>query len=194
MELGCGRGDFIAQLARNNRHINYVVIDIHPELLVYVLRKINEHELNNVRIIPMHIENIGDVFGKDEIGRIYINFCNPWPSKRHHKRRLTHPGFLAKYQNFLKKNGEVWFKTDDDALFADSLEYFGAMGFAESYRTDDLTRSGFRENTRTEYEEKFTSQGCKIKFAIFKNQETKKDDDKASNPSVGGVNHAERRH
>lgn len=103
LELGCGRGSFIAQLAKLNPKINYIAIDIHPELLVYVLRKANENKLTHLRIIPMYIENIGDIFAPDEIEKIYINFCNPWPNKRHHKRRLTHPNFLKCITVFSKK-------------------------------------------------------------------------------------------
>lgn len=168
LELGCGRGSFITQLAEKNPNINYIAIDIHNELLVYVLRKVNEKNLNNVRIIPMYIENIGNVFDHEEIDRVYINFCNPWPNKRHHKRRLTHPNFLRIYKTFLNSESEIWFKTDDDLLFADSLEYFKAEGFKEIYKTLDLHQSGFKENIRTEYEEKFSEQGIKIKFGIFK--------------------------
>lgn len=170
LELGCGRGHFIARLAAAHKHINYIAVDVHPELLVYVLRKLNDNALDNVRIIPMYIEDIPAVFEQNEIDRIYINFCNPWPSKRHHKRRLTHPGFLQKYQAFLKAGAEIWFKTDDDMLFADSLHYFQENGFKELYKTYDLEQSGFGENIRTEYEEKFIGQGIKIKFAMFGNE------------------------
>lgn len=167
LELGCGRGRFIAELARMNPDINYIAIDIHNELLVYVLRKVNENDRDNVRIVPMYIETIGDSFAPDEIDRIYINFCNPWPNRRHHKRRLTHPNFLRLYQTFLKTGSEIWFKTDDDLLFTDSLQYFKDTGFKERYRTYDLDQSDFQGNILTEYEEKFNNQGIKIKFGLF---------------------------
>lgn len=169
LELGCGRGRFITELARENPEINYLALDVHHELLVKVLRKANENTLNNVRIIPMNIENIEEVFALDEIELIYINFCNPWPSNRHHRRRLTHPNFLRRYQTFLKKGSEIWFKTDDDLLFTDSLAYFQAAGFTELYRTYDLGQSDFQGNIQTEYEEKFSNQGIRIKFAQFRN-------------------------
>ncbi|MFA6808430.1 MAG: tRNA (guanosine(46)-N7)-methyltransferase TrmB, partial [Eubacteriales bacterium] len=170
LELGCGRGNFITQLAGSNKNINYIVIDAHDELLVYVLRKLNKNNLDNVKIISMNIENIESVFGEDEIEKIYINFCNPWPSKRHHKRRLTHTNFLNKYKTFLKNGSEVWLKTDDELLFVDSLDYFKDTGFNELYRTYDLYQSGLEENIMTEYEEKFVNQGIRIKFARFKNE------------------------
>lgn len=168
LELGCGRGNFITQLAMRSKDINYIGIDAHNELLVYVLRKANENHLDNIGIIPIYIENLGSVFSQDEIEKIYINFCNPWPNKRHHKRRLTHPNFLRLYQTFLKNGSEIWFKTDDDLLFTDSLEYFKNEGFEEIYITFDLHHSDFKGNIKTEYEENFSNQGIKIKFGQFK--------------------------
>lgn len=168
VELGCGKGRFISELASMDRNKNYVAIDLKDEVLVFALRKINELGLENVRIIPMLVENIETVFGEDEVERIYINFCNPWPKVSHNKRRLTHPRFLTKYKGFLKQGGEVWFKTDDDELFEHSLEYFREEGFEELYRSLDLAGSGFEGNIRTEYEEKFTAFGVNIKFGIFR--------------------------
>lgn len=168
LELGCGKGRFISELASMDRNKNYVAIDLKDEVLVFALRKINELGLDNVRIIPMLVENIETVFGEDEVERIYINFCNPWPKASHNKRRLTHPRFLTKYKGFLKPGGEVWFKTDDDELFEHSLEYFREEGFEERYRSLDLAVSGFEGNIKTEYEEKFTAFGVNIKFGIFR--------------------------
>ncbi|ETA82098.1 tRNA (guanosine(46)-N7)-methyltransferase TrmB [Youngiibacter fragilis] len=168
LELGCGKGRFISELASMDRNKNYVAIDLKDEVLVFALRKINELGLDNVRIIPMLIENIETVFGEDEVERIYINFCNPWPKASHNKRRLTHPRFLTKYRGFLMQGGEVWFKTDDDELFEHSLDYFREEGFEERYRSLDLADSGFEGNIKTEYEEKFTAFGVNIKFGIFR--------------------------
>lgn len=176
VELGCGKGQFISTLANENPHINYVAIDLKDEVLVFVLRKINELGLTNVRIIPMFIERIDEVFSENEVSKIYINFCNPWPKASHNKRRLTHPRFLKKYKEFIRPGTEVWFKTDDDDLFTASLDYFSEEGFREMYRTFDLEESGFSENIKTEYEEKFSSFGVKIKFGIFKLQEDHKDE------------------
>ncbi|MBC2725070.1 tRNA (guanosine(46)-N7)-methyltransferase TrmB [Desulfosporosinus sp.] len=169
LELGCGRGRFINQLAFTNTNINYIALDVYDELLVHVLRRANENHLNNIRVIPINIKNIGDLFEQDEIEKIYINFCTPWPKKKHHKRRLTHPNFLKLYQTFLKEDAEIWFKTDDDLLFTDSLEYFKEAGFKELYRTYDLHQSDFQGNSITEYEEKFSSQSIKIKFVRVRN-------------------------
>lgn len=136
--------------------------------MIYTLRNILKSEVTNVRIIPLNIQLIDGIFDKDEISKIYINFCNPWPKERHKKRRLTHTKFLSEYKKFLKPQGEIWFKTDDTGLFEDSIEYFKESGFDIKYLTYDLHNSGFKENTVTEYEEKFASKGMKIMFLIAK--------------------------
>lgn len=164
LELGCGRGDFIIKVASQNPNKNYIAIDLKDEVLVYVLRKVQEAELENIRIIPLQIAFIEDVFSENEISRIYINFCNPWPKDRHNKRRLTHTKFLTKYKKFIKPNTEIWFKTDNVDLFDASIEYFKDNGFKIEYYTYDLHNSDFHENIVTEYESKFVSLGMKIMF------------------------------
>lgn len=166
LELGCGRGGFIAQKAVQNPDINYVAVDLKDEVLIYVLRKIEELEITNVRIVPLNIMFISEIFDKDEIEKIYINFCNPWPKERHNKRRLTHTRFLTEYKKFLKPGSEIWFKTDDTDLFNASQEYFKESGFEINYLTYDLHKSDFDQNIMTEYEKKFTELGMKTMFLI----------------------------
>lgn len=168
LELGCGRGGFIAQKAVQNPDINYVAVDLKDEVLIYVLKKIEELEITNVRIVPLNIMFISEIFDEDEIEKIYINFCNPWPKERHNKRRLTHTRFLAEYKKFLKPGSEIWFKTDDTDLFNASQEYFKESGFAINYLTYDLHQSDFDKNIMTEYEKKFTQLGMKTMFLIGK--------------------------
>ena len=170
LELGCGRCSFIAEKSKQNPDINFVGIDLKDEVLVVGLRKVVEvREVRgiqdlNVRLMPLNIMLIDDVFARDEISRIYINFCNPWPKERHNKRRLTHTKFLNNYKKFLKIGSEVWFKTDDTELFEDSLEYFKECGFEILFSTYDLHNSDFKENEVTEYEAKFTELGMKTMF------------------------------
>ena len=102
----------------------------------------------------------------DKIERIYINFCNPWPRGKHHKKRLTHTRQLELYKTFLQKNGEIHFKTDDDNLFIDSLTYFKQTGFDIIWKTYDLHREEKEENIITEHETMFSNQGIKIKALI----------------------------
>lgn len=168
LELGCGRGQFISSKAKENPDVNYVAVDLKDEVLIYALRKVNEAEVENVRLIPMNISFISEVFDKDEVSKIYINFCNPWPKDRHKKRRLTHTKFLTEYKKFLRPESEIWFKTDDTELFDESQEYFKDNGFELKYVTYDLHKSDFQQNIMTEYETKFTSLGMKTMFLIAK--------------------------
>lgn len=168
LELGCGRGDFITSQANENRDINFLGIDLKDEVLIYALKKVEQQELSNVKLIPMNISWIGDILDNNEISRIFINFCNPWPKLRHNKRRLTHGRFLSIYKTFLKPSSEIWFKTDDVALFEDSIGYFKENNFDITYLTYDLHSSDFNKNIVTEYEAKFTSLGMKTMFLIGK--------------------------
>ena len=173
LELGCGKGTFMAVHGSENPNINYIAIDIKDEVLVLAKRNIEKaydeknHKLNNVALMSQEIALIDDMLSEnDKVDRIYINFCNPWPKDRHKKRRLTHTRQLTKYKNFLKKGGEIWFKTDDDELFEESLEYFKESNLEIKFITYNLHNSGFEGNVVTEHEEMFTKQGIKTKFLI----------------------------
>ena len=130
----------------------------------------NEKEINNLYLIRMNAERILDVFDEnDTVQRIYINFCNPWPRGKHKKRRLTHTRQLENYKKFLdKENGEIYFKTDDDELFEESLEYFKEEDFKLEKMTYDLHNEMIFEDIRTEHEQMFSEQGIKIKALIAK--------------------------
>ncbi|MBN1044562.1 MULTISPECIES: tRNA (guanosine(46)-N7)-methyltransferase TrmB [unclassified Clostridium] len=173
LELGCGKGVFVAVHGSDNENINYIAIDIKDEVLGLAKRNIEKaykeknKELNNIKLMAQEIGLINEMLDEnDKISRIYINFCNPWPKKKHKKRRLTHTRQLIQYRNFLKENGEIWFKTDDDELFEESLEYFKEGKFRIEYITYDLHTSGFEGNVQTEHERMFTEQGIKTKFLI----------------------------
>lgn len=176
LELGCGRGRFISQSAVKNLDVNYIGVDLKDEVLVRAKRSVEkEFDENNVsrdnihvRLIPMDISFIDEVFEKDEVDRIHLNFSTPWPKVKHNKRRLSHPKFLEKYKKFLKKGSEIWMKTDNEGLFKDSLEYFKENGFTLEYVTHDLHASDFKGNIVTEYEEKFLNMDMKIMFLIAK--------------------------
>ncbi len=173
LELGCGKGTFMAVHASQNKDINYIAIDIKDEVLVLAKRSIEKafkeknEVVDNVKLMAQEIALIDEILGEDDkIERIYINFCNPWPKERHKKRRLTHPRQLTNYKKFLVNNGEIWFKTDDDELFEESLEYFKECGFTIKFITYDLHKSKFEGNVTTEHEEMFTAKGIKTKFLI----------------------------
>ena len=176
LELGCGKGGFASQAVLHWREVNFIAVDIKNEMLVLAKRKIEQalqtENLTDeqVRVMILNIVQISEVFGEqDDVQRIFINFCNPWNKPKHKKRRLTHTRQLVQYQEFLR--GEIWFKTDDDQLFEESLAYFEETGFKIKYITRDLHSSGFAENLETEHERMFTEEGKNIKFLIAVQEE-----------------------
>ena len=174
VELGCGKGSFISKLAVKNDNVNYLAIDLVDAMLGLAKRNVEQtykdenKELDNVYLTRFDIERIFEILGKeDKVERIYINFCNPWPRGKHHKKRLTHTRQLEKYKEFLTENGQIYFKTDDDSLFKDSLIYFKECGFEIEKHTYDLENEvEFWENIETEHEKMFKEQGIKIKALI----------------------------
>lgn len=176
MELGCGKGTFIAQLASKNLDINYIAIDMVDAMLGLAKRNIEstykekELEVDNVRLVRHDIERILLFMDKtDKIDRIYINFCNPWPRPKHRKKRLTNTKQLLLYKEFLIQGGEIFFKTDDENLFNDSIKYFKEAGFKITNKTYDLHNEAiFEDNIVTEHEKMFSEEGKKIKALIAK--------------------------
>ena len=162
VELGTGKGDFISQLAQRNHEINYIGIEMQQDVLYSAAKKIAELELKNVRLLVFDINKIEDIFAPGEVDRFYINFCDPWPKKRHAKRRLTHVGFLEKYRGLLKSGGRIHFKTDNRPLFDFSLEQFEEARLTVQDVSFDLHAENRPDNIMTEYERKFSGFGEKI--------------------------------
>lgn len=177
IELGCGKGGFISQIACQHPENNYIGIDLVDPMLGLAKRKVEEtyqernREIDNVLLTRFDIERILLILGReDNVDRIYINFCNPWPRGKHHKKRLTHTRQLEKYKEILKKDGYIYFKTDDDNLFEESVGYFEQAGFKIEKATRDLHQEvDFWENIETEHEKMFSEQGIKIKALIARN-------------------------
>ena len=163
LELGCGKGGFISQLAVYNPDINYIAIDLVDAMLGLAKRKIEEsykmanRDIDNIYITRYDIERIDNILDKeDKIKRIYINFCNPWPRGKHRKKRLTHTRQLEKYKTFLDEEAQIYFKTDDDDLFNDSIRYFEDSGIKIEKTTYDLANeTRFWENIETWHEKIF---------------------------------------
>ncbi|MBQ2755222.1 MAG: tRNA (guanosine(46)-N7)-methyltransferase TrmB [Oscillospiraceae bacterium] len=183
VELGCGKGGFISQIAPDNLDINYLAIDIKSEMLGLAKRKVEASyakagiEPNNVLLTACNIEQIDTILSEnDKVDRIYINFCNPWPRSKQHKKRLVHPRQLDSYKIFLKEGGEIRFKTDDDGLFNDALEYFTDHGYEIIYKTFDLHAETELPvvNYVTEHEKMFSDEGIKIKYLTAKLVDTKR--------------------
>ena len=168
VELGTGKGDFITQIAERNPQINFIGLEVEATCVLAAARKVREKNLSNVRLIVFDINNIAEIFSEHEVDRLYINFCDPWPKKRHAKRRLTHVRFLELYRKILKHDGEIYFKTDNRGLFDFSLEQFALAGLDVRDVTNDLHAEEPPENIRTEYENKFSAAGVPINFCVVK--------------------------
>lgn len=177
IELGCGKGNFISELAFINQNTNYIAIDLVDAMLGLAKRKVEEkYSENNIKVynlilVRYDIERINNIINlEDKVKRIYINFCNPWPKAKHKKKRLTHTKQLEHYKEFLKPGSEIYFKTDDDGLFNDSLQYFEDSGFEIIKKTYDLHTEDIFEgkNIITEHEKMFSDEGIKIKALIAK--------------------------
>jgi tRNA (guanine-N7-)-methyltransferase len=171
LELGMGKGKFISETSLKHQQINHIGIDLYDELVRKACEKAKkihqlsetEHKIHNLKLVRMNIEHIDRAFSENEVERIYLNFSDPWPKKKHISRRLTHPKFLEKYANILKNQSEIHFKTDSIALFEYSLNSFSDFGMQLKHITFDLHANVYeQEHILTEYESKFISQGLKI--------------------------------
>lgn len=163
IEIGMGKGQFITQLAQENPDINYVGIEKYSSVLVRAIEKRATMDIENLCFIRMEAEYIADVFAKDEVSRIYLNFSDPWPKDRHAKRRLTSTQFFARYHEILVPEGRVIFKTDNRPLFDFSLEQVPLAGWELENYTYDLHKSEYAVgNIMTEYETKFSAEGKPI--------------------------------
>lgn len=172
LEIGCGKGLSTVKMAHDNPNVNYIAVDEVRHVLAVSVRntrvEYGDAPVDNLRYATVDAMFIHDSFSaQDGIERIYINFCNPWTERaKHHKRRLTHPRQLMQYRAFLRPEGEIWFKTDDDELFAASLRYLAASGFEVVTRIDDLHASGFTPNYVSEHERLYAARGKPIHFLI----------------------------
>lgn len=164
LEIGAGRGLFTKTLAEKNPNINYVAVEMDANILVYAVRLYEQNELTNIRVIRGFAEYLGDNFSENEISKVYINFPNPWPKRKQHKRRLTHPRQLKIYKNIMKNGSIIEFKTDDKPFFIASLKYFENEGFEIIYKTFDLRLEEKEDNIVTEYEAKWRSQNIPINY------------------------------
>ena len=161
LELGCGKGRFTCETAQREPEVLFVAVERVPDAMVMAMERAQAMELQNVLFIDADVARLADYFAPGEVERIYINFCDPWPTNRHAKRRLTHPNFLELYRRVLRDGGEIHFKTDNRGLFEWSLFQFPKADYALTEVTRDLHRDGV-QGVMTDYEEKFHAQGIKI--------------------------------
>lgn len=165
LEIGAGKGDFIIEKAKSHPDINFIALEMNTNAFVIASRKIKEEELKNVIGLIDYGEELTEAFGEDEIDYIYINFSTPWPKTKHHKRRLSHPRFLERYQKIIKNEGIIEQKTDDLDFFKDSLKYYEDFGLEILQSNYDLPEE---ESIVTEYERKWRERKKPIYYAKAK--------------------------
>lgn len=167
LEIGCGKGSFVVEMARQHPEECFVAIERVESVVLLAMEKARDAGVTNVRFISADANLLGEIFSPGEVSRIYLNFSDPWPPKRQHKRRLTHPRLLAVYDGILSPVGEICFKTDNRCLFEDSICYFSQYGFGLFDVTFDLHATD-TPNVMTEYERNFSSKGFPIYRLVAK--------------------------
>lgn len=165
LEIGAGKGDFIIEKAKSHPDINFIALEMNTNAFVIASRKIKEEELKNVIGLIDYGEELTEAFGEDEIDHIYINFSTPWPKTKHHKRRLSHPRFLERYQKIIKNKGIIEQKTDDLDFFKDSLKYYEDFGLEILESNYNLPEE---KSIVTEYERKWRERKKPIYYAKAK--------------------------
>lgn len=158
IEIGMGKGKFIIEKAIQNPNVNFIGIEKYDSPLVSAVKKLEELELNNLRLVCIDALGIEEIFDH-EIDKIYLNFSDPWPKKRHVKRRLTSSVFLNKYESLFKNEKRIEMKTDNDDLYDYSCESFIENGY-DIVKTD----TNYLDTIRTEYEDKFIGLGKNINY------------------------------
>lgn len=162
LEIGCGKGAFIIELAKRNPDINYIAVEKTPNVLVTGAEALMESGIKNVRFCLGQAEYLLHLFRPHTVDRLYLNFSCPFPKESYAKHRLTHTRFLEIYREVLKSGAEIHQKTDNRRLFEFSIEHFSANGFVMKNVSLDLHNSGFEGNIMTEYETRFTNMGLPI--------------------------------
>lgn len=172
MEIGCGKGKFVTEMAMLHPDINFLAVEKCSDVLVLALEKVKAAGLGNVRFVNGDANMFSDFDTNTRCDVIYINFCDPWKKSGYSKRRLTHGNFLAMYEKLLVKGGAIHFKTDNQMLFEFSLNSFSDYGLRLKNITLDLHNSKFEGNVMTEYETNFTNLGQPIYRceAVYQNQ------------------------
>ena len=165
LELGCGKGRFTAETAAANPGVLFIAVERVPDAMIIAMERVSAMGLTNVFFVDADAARLTEYFAPGEVDQIYINFCDPWPSNRHAKRRLTFVGFLMIYRQVLREGGQIHFKTDNSPLFEWSLTQFPEAGFGLSEVTRDLHRDGI-QGIMTDYEEKFHNQGVLINRCV----------------------------
>ncbi|MFZ0476066.1 MAG: tRNA (guanosine(46)-N7)-methyltransferase TrmB [Halobacillus sp.] len=169
LEIGSGKGQFIAGMGKQHNDINFVGIELVKSVIVGALKKVLDADVDNIRLVNEDAKDLRELFGENEIDHLYLNFSDPWPKNRHEKRRLTYHTFLDQYKKVLVPGGEITLKTDNKGLFEYSLISFSQYGMILEDVSVDLHADEDPLNVPTEYEEKFSAKGqpiyrCRARF------------------------------
>ncbi len=165
LELGCGKGRFTAETAAAEPDVLFIAVERVPDAMVIAMERVTAMGLRNVFFVDGDAALLPNYFEPGEVERIYINFCDPWPTNRHAKRRLTHENFLLLYRRVLREGGQIHFKTDNRDLFEWSLFQFPRAGYTLGEVTRDLHAGGVC-GVMTDYEEKFHNLGTPINRCV----------------------------
>ncbi len=170
IEIGTGKGQFIAGMAAQHSDINFIGIERAKSIVVSAVEKVKQAEVANAKLLNENAQDLRELFAENEVDKIYLNFSDPWPKTKHEKRRLTYHTFLQQYKGILKPDGEIVLKTDNRKLFEYSLVSFSKFGMILDEVLLDLHDYNDLDNVQTEYEEKFSGKGqpiyrCKAYFA-----------------------------
>ena len=163
LEIGMGKGDFIIGMAKKYPNINFIGVEKYESVLVRAIQKLEDNNLNNLKLICMDASTINEVFDH-EIDTLYLNFSDPWPKKKHTKRRLTSPLFLEIYDDIFRDLPHIVQKTDNIYLFAYSLSSLSTYGYTLKRVSLDLANELDINLPETEYEVKFKNMGTKINY------------------------------
>ncbi len=158
LEIGCGKGNFIIGMAKAFPDINFIAIEKFESVLIRALEKIEDEEIQNLKLINADAETLLNIFELGEVDNIYLNFSDPWPKTRHAKRRLTYKTFLDIYEHILNDNGAIMQKTDNKILFEYSIESLSQNNWVLSNISVDLHNKDMF-NIMTEYEAKKSKLG-----------------------------------
>lgn len=165
LEIGCGKGTFTVETAAANPEVLFVAVERVADCILLAMEKAQAMGLTNVVFVCDDAARLSEMFAPDEVDLMYINFCDPWPSKRHAKRRLTFEGFLKSYREILPVGGQIHFKTDNTPLFDFSLTQFPRAGYVLSEVTRDL-HADDPNVIMTDYEARFSKEGAKINRCV----------------------------
>ncbi len=171
LELGMGRGDFIINMAKKYPNTNFIGLEIVDSQMVKAVSRLSNQNLNNLKLINIDAREIDKIFGK-EIDTIYLTFCDPWPIKKHEKKRFTHISYLKLYDKIFKKNKHIILKTDNKGFFAYSLESLSQYWYVFDQISLDLHHDEKNiDNIMTDFEKKYYEEGRPIYYldASFNN-------------------------